>query len=108
MKISLLIFFIFIGKSSGKNYSIIKNVCNEYGYQFECFNRSCLPFFTIITKNIRSCQINCLVQIQCQTPTFHQSTYICQLLFYIENENMLTNINTITFIVINQTQIINV
>ena len=77
------------------------------GLQFQCSTTTCLPFSSINALNVRRSQMDCLSQNQCQPATFHQSTSNCHLFTNIENQygNILSNMDTITMMVISDTPI---
>ncbi|CAF4401320.1 unnamed protein product, partial [Adineta steineri] len=55
--------------------------------KFQCANTTCLPFISVITRDIRNCQFACLGQSQCRAATFHRSTSNCELFDNILNQN---------------------
>ncbi|CAF1015275.1 unnamed protein product [Adineta ricciae] len=69
---------------------------------FQCTQSTCLPFYNLITSDIRRCQINCLNRNECTAVTFHQSTLQCQLFATSINQNtsMSVEINAVTMITI--------
>ncbi len=76
------------------------------GWQFQCTNTTCLPFFTVTTSDIRECQLACLAQVQCQAASFQQTTSSCKLFANIQNQNgnMFADVDTITMIVMSETR----
>ncbi|CAF1482499.1 unnamed protein product, partial [Adineta steineri] len=70
--------------------------------KFQCANTTCLPFISVITSNIKNCQIACLTQSQCTAATFYQSTSNCELFHNMlnQNGNMLVDVDTTTMNVI--------
>ncbi|CAF0731957.1 unnamed protein product [Adineta steineri] len=77
------------------------------GWQFQCFNTTCLPYATIIVPNIRRCQMACLAQVHCHAVTFHRSPSDCELFADISNQNgnLLPNMDAVTMIVIDGTRV---
>ncbi|CAF1140976.1 unnamed protein product [Adineta steineri] len=77
------------------------------GWQFECANSACLPFFTRTVLNIFECQLTCLAQSQCEKAIFYQLTSNCELFDSMSglNTNMLANMETISMIVTSETRI---
>ncbi|CAF0750992.1 unnamed protein product [Adineta steineri] len=77
------------------------------GWQFQCFNTTCLPYATIIVPNIRRCQMACLAQVYCHAVTFHRSPSDCELFADISNQNgnLLANMDAVTMIVIDGTRV---
>ncbi|CAF1399629.1 unnamed protein product [Adineta steineri] len=63
--------------------------------KFQCANTTCLPFISIITSNIKNCQVACLAQSQCIAATFHRSTSDCELFDNMlnQNGNMLADVD---------------
>jgi len=76
------------------------------GWQFQCANTTCLPFITVAALSLRSCQINCVAQVQCQAASFQQATSSCKLFANIQNQNgnMFADVETITMIVMSGTR----
>jgi hypothetical protein len=76
------------------------------GWQFQCTNTTCLPFVTVTTSDIRDCQLTCLAQVQCQAASFQQTTSSCKLFTNIQNQNgnMFADVETVTMIVMSETQ----
>ncbi|CAF1469465.1 unnamed protein product, partial [Adineta steineri] len=74
--------------------------------KFQCANTTCLPFTSVITTDIRNCQLACLGESQCTAATFHRSTSNCELFDNMLNQhgNMLGDVDAISMHVISGTR----
>ncbi|CAF4042039.1 unnamed protein product, partial [Adineta steineri] len=74
--------------------------------KFQCANTTCLPFISVITPNIRNCQVACLTQSQCIAATFHRSTSNCELFDNMSNQNgnMLADVDATSMNIISGTR----
>ncbi|CAF4244244.1 unnamed protein product, partial [Adineta steineri] len=74
--------------------------------KFQCANTTCFPFISVITSNIRNCQVACLAESQCIAATFHRSTSGCELFDNMlnQNGNMLADVDSTSMNVISGTR----
>jgi hypothetical protein len=106
IKILLLLLFVFTAQSVEEDIRSVQ-MSIMTGWQFQCINTTCIPFVTLTASSVRTCQISCLGQIQCEAASFQQSNSICQLFTNIPNpdSNLLADLMTITMIVMPGTRI---
>ncbi|CAF4190228.1 unnamed protein product, partial [Adineta steineri] len=77
-KVCLWLLFMIITQSIAQDIRSMEMTLMT-DYRFQCANTTCLPFISIITSDIRSCQVACLAESQCIAATFHRSTSDCEL-----------------------------
>lgn len=72
------------------------------GWQFNCVNTTCAPFYAVTPSTMGSCQRACLSQIQCKALGFRATSRTCTLLNDIPYpaKNMSYDADTTTMIVI--------
>lgn len=105
IKISLLFLIIFSEQVVTQNIRSFEMTVMD-GWQFQCANTTCSPYFTTTTASILQCQVTCLGQTQCQAVSFRQSTSYCQLFTNGVNQsyNLEQIVATVTMIVISDTR----
>ena len=71
-----------------------------------CATTYCLPYVNSTVLNIRRCEINCLVGIQCKAAVYRRSTSVCQLFTREMNPtlDMMTNTDCVSLLVIGGTR----
>ncbi|UJR24240.1 hypothetical protein I4U23_027207 [Adineta vaga] len=101
---SWLIFAIVIKSAEANTQSMKMSLM--INFKFQCANTTCLPYINIITTNVLSCQVACLVQRQCNAATFYRSTSNCKLFDDIlnQNGNMLVDVDATSMSVISGTR----
>ena len=105
IRVSLLILSVHFEHAVAENTrSITMSIMT--GWQFQCANTTCLPFFTITVSSARGCQISCLTQVQCQAAGFQQSASSCQLFTNIQSQygNMVADAETVIMAVMTGTR----
>lgn len=101
----ILLFLIATAIYSQDPRSILMNKMS--GWQFSCLNTTCFLLHNSTVATIINCQTLCLLEHRCQALTFYMSSKACELFGDIPNstENMLSNANTITMMIIYNTNV---
>ncbi|CAF0838807.1 unnamed protein product [Adineta steineri] len=104
-RVHLWLSFMIITQSTGDDIRSME-MSLMVDSKFQCANTTCLPFISIITTDIRNCQLACLGESQCRAVTFHRSTSNCELFAGIlnQNGNMLADVDATSMNVISGTR----
>ncbi|CAF1469868.1 unnamed protein product [Adineta steineri] len=104
-RVFLLLLFVFITQAVAEDVGSDPMTVLD-GWKFQCAATTCLPFVDLYTRDISDCQMACLAQSECVAFRFYLSTSYCEFFTDIsdQNENMMTDIDTNTIIVISETR----
>ena len=105
-KLCLLILLVLVEQTTTQNIRSAQMTLIN-GQQMMCANTTCLPFSTVIVSGVLQCQMNCLIQTECKTASFHRLFFNCTLFAYKPNvnETIFVDMNIVLMVVVDGTRI---